>query len=244
MRLIAAQSARAGERTVHRAGIEIKLAPGWHTYWRYPGDAGVPPRFDFAGSVNVKQVNVLWPAPRRYREGELSTIGYVDHLILPLRITPQDGGKPVTLRLKFDYAVCEKLCLPVEARAELAVTGNATAHNDTLAAAEARVPKPAAVGAQAALAIRAVRKEAGDKLPRIVVDVAAPADAKVELFAEGPAPEWALPVPTPIAGAPKGLQRFSFDLDGLPPGAKPAGAALKLTAVSDQAAIEVTTHLD
>src|ERR1700704_2104124 len=80
-----------------RAGLEIRLKPGWHTYWRYPGDAGVPPRFDFAGSQNVKAVEVLWPAPRRLPEAGLDTIGYDRDVTLPLRVTPQDPAKPVTL---------------------------------------------------------------------------------------------------------------------------------------------------
>src|SRR5262245_57507317 len=61
IRLIAG-SARPGDAAPLRAGIEIRLQPGWHTYWRYPGDAGVPPRFDFSGSQNVKTVDVRWPA--------------------------------------------------------------------------------------------------------------------------------------------------------------------------------------
>src|ERR1700730_2240676 len=68
-----------------RAGIEIRLSRGWHTYWRYPGDAGVPPRFDFAGSQNVKGVEVLWPAPRRLPEARLTALGYDRDVILPLR---------------------------------------------------------------------------------------------------------------------------------------------------------------
>src|SRR5262249_31521832 len=52
-----------------RAGLEIKLDPGWKTYWRYPGDSGVPPVFDFASSENVKSVTVLWPAPQRFPDG-------------------------------------------------------------------------------------------------------------------------------------------------------------------------------
>ena len=46
-----------------RAGIEIKLEPGWHTYWRYPGNSGVPPRFNFSGSDNLKRAEVRYPAP-------------------------------------------------------------------------------------------------------------------------------------------------------------------------------------
>src|SRR5262249_59011814 len=89
---------------VLRAGIEIRLKAGWHTYWRYPGDAGVPPQFDFKQSQNVKQVVVLWPAPQRLSEDGGTSIGYINNLILPLRIAPVDRGKPVALRLKLNYA--------------------------------------------------------------------------------------------------------------------------------------------
>ena len=105
VRLIAGSSRHAAARR-RRAGIEIRVKPGWHTYWRYPGDAGVPPRFDFAGSQNVKAVDVLWPAPQAIPEEGLTVIGYTDNVILPLAVVPQNRAKPVTLRLKLDYAVC------------------------------------------------------------------------------------------------------------------------------------------
>ena len=127
-------------------------------------------------------------------------------------------SKPVTLNLKLDYAVCEKLCVPAEAKLELMLTGAETANEAALNAAEARVPKPAAVGDGGTPSIRAVRREAGSGKPRVMVDVAAPAGAPVVLFAEGPTAQWALPLPEPVAGAPAGLQRFAFELDGLPPG--------------------------
>src|ERR1051326_15721 len=102
----------AGSRTddaMARAGVEIKLAPGWKTYWRYPGDSGVPPRFDFAGSENVKSIEIMWPAPHRFSDESGITIGYKDGVIFPLRIVPQNAARPVLLRLKADYAVCEKV---------------------------------------------------------------------------------------------------------------------------------------
>ena len=77
-----------------------------------------------------------------------------------------------------------------------------------------------------------------------MVDVAAPAGLPVTLFAEGPTSQWALPLPEPVSGAPAGLQRFTFDLDGLPPGAKPDGAELKLTAVAGDKAVEAAFRLD
>ena len=227
-----------------RAGIEIRLQAGWHTYWRYPGDAGVPPRFDFAGSRNLKAVEVRYPAPRRLQEADLDTIGYDRGLILPLRVTPQDPAKPVILSVKVDYAVCEKLCVLAEARGELALKDGAASQDAALAAAEARVPRGAALGEAQALAIRQVRREDASPRPRVLVDVAAPPGAALDLFAEGPTAQWSLPVPVAIDGAPAGLKRFMFELDGAPPGTKYEGALLSLTAVSDGDAIEVPIRLD
>jgi len=233
-----------------RAGIEIRLKQGWHTYWRYPGDAGVPPHFDFAGSENVKAVEVLWPAPRRLPEAGLVAIGYDRDVILPLRVTPQDQARPVTLQVKLDYAICEKLCVPAQAKTALALTGGQSSQDVALAAAEARVPRKLALGAGpalgagAALAIRSVRREGGLDRPRLLIEVAAPRGVTVDLFAEGPTDEWALPLPVAVEGAPPGLRRFEFELDGAPPGAKYEGAIISLTAVTDGAAIEVAIHLD
>ena len=228
-----------------RAGIEIRLKEGWKTYWRYPGDSGVPPVLDFSKSQNVKAVTVLYPAPMRFPDGAGgNSIGYKGDVVLPLHVVPEDAGKPVTLNLKLDYAVCEKLCVPAEAKLELLLTGTANANDATLNAAEAQVPKRAAIGDSGTPAIRAVRREAGSGKPRVVVDVAAPAGASLTLFAEGPTPQWALPLPEPVAGASAGQQRFAFELDGLPPGEKPDGATLRLTAVSGDKAIEVGFRLD
>jgi DsbC/DsbD-like thiol-disulfide interchange protein len=242
-RLIAARVHNEAGDPVFRAGVEIRLKDGWKTYWRYPGDSGVPPVLDFSKSQNVKAITVLYPAPARFPDGAGgSSIGYQGVVILPLHVVPQDAGKPVTLGLKLDYAVCEKLCVPAEAKLELALTGAETANEIALGAAEARVPRPAKIGDGGEPAIRAVRREAGSGKPKVVVDVAA--SAPVTLFAEGPTAQWALPLPQPVAGAPAGLQRFAFELDGLPPGEKPEGATLRLTAVSGDKAIEVAFRLD
>src|SRR6201987_5980335 len=109
VRLIAG-SAGAGKAV--RAGVEIRLKSGWHTYWRYPGDAGVPPRFDFSGSQNAAQGTALWAAPQELAEAESPSIGSTDGVISPLRTTPRDPQKPVALVLKVDYAVCGQLCIP------------------------------------------------------------------------------------------------------------------------------------
>jgi DsbC/DsbD-like thiol-disulfide interchange protein len=204
MRLIGGEAAqRDGKRTL-RAGVEIKLHRGWKTYWRYPGDSGVPPRFDFSGSSNVGQVTVLWPAPMRFDDGGGASIGYVEQVVFPLHVIPADPQAPVVLRLKLDYAVCEKLCVPVDAKAELALSSRPGEHDAAIAANEARVPKRVALGAAGALAVTAVRTKAGET-PRVVVDVMGAGDPRTELFVEGPTPEWSLPLPERIAHGPAGL---------------------------------------
>jgi DsbC/DsbD-like thiol-disulfide interchange protein len=231
---------------VLRAGLEIRLKSGWHTYWRYPGDAGVPPQFDFAASQNLKRAVVLWPAPQRIEEAGGGTIGYIGNILFPLRVEPIDPAKPVLLRLKLDYAICEKLCVPAEAKAELAVGKGvfkgATSQDGALVAAEARVPRMVKLAADGPLAIKAVRREPGTARPRVLVDVVA--SGVVDLFAEGPTPQWALPLPTKVDGAPAGQQRFAFELDGLPPGASDQGVLLTFTATTADDAIEVATRLD
>jgi DsbC/DsbD-like thiol-disulfide interchange protein len=240
MRLIAGTNKSNAESL--RAGIEITLKPGWHTYWRYPGDSGVPPRFSFSGSDNVATVKVLYPAPQAITDEAGTTIGYKDGVIFPLRVFPRQKGKPVTLHLKLEYAVCEKLCVPVEARTELTLPGEAGANDAVLAAAEARVPTPVSA---AEAGLKAQRASDDKRKPLVFVDLIVPTAQPVEMFVEGPTAEWALPIPKPSQGAPVGHQYFGFELDGMPPGVDPkAPFELTFTIVKGGQATEVKTHLD
>lgn len=251
-RLIAGAASHSAETTWQRAGIEIRLDPGWKTYWRYPGDSGVPPTLDFDASENVKSVTTLWPAPQRFSDGAGGhSIGYHGDVVLPLRIVPKDATKPASLHVKLGFAVCGKLCVPAQADLGLIVSGKPSAEEPALVAAEARVPRRIPLGASTGpgggLSIRSVHREAVGTREHVVVDVAAPDGAPVDLLVEGPTPDWALPLPEPDHPAPNGapgIRRFKFDLDGLPPGARAAGATLTLTAVSPADAIEVEAHLD
>jgi DsbC/DsbD-like thiol-disulfide interchange protein len=234
----------AGSRSgaVLLGGVAIQLQPGWHTYWRTPGDSGVPPRFDFSKSDNVEAVTVLWPAPRKFDDGAGGTsLGYTQQLVLPLRIVAKNTDKPVTLRASINYAVCEKICIPVDASAELGFASVASTEDGTLSEALNAVPKPANVGDPNPLTILDVKR---DGKTNVLVDVIAPEGKDVSLFVEGPTPDWALPVPKRVEHGPPGVKRFTFELDGLPPGASADGAALKLTLVGGDRAYEFNVNLN
>ena len=234
----------AGSRsgTVLLGGVAIQLQPGWKTYWRTPGDSGVPPRFDFSKSDNIEAVTVLWPAPKKFDDGAGGTaLGYKQQVVLPLRIVAKNADKPVTLRANISYAVCDKLCIPVEAHAELAFASVASTEDGNLSDALNTVPKPANIGDPSPLTIRDVKREGKNN---VLVDVTAPEGKEVSLFVEGPTPDWALPVPRLVEQSPPGIKRFALELDGLPPGASAEGAALKLTLVGGDRAYEFNVNLN
>lgn len=94
------------------AALRLILAPGWHTYWRSPGDAGIPPQVTWAGSRNVADASFLWPVPEVLETGGMRTIGYTDQVVIPVNVTLPRAG---TARLKgtLDIGVCQDVCMPV-----------------------------------------------------------------------------------------------------------------------------------
>jgi DsbC/DsbD-like thiol-disulfide interchange protein len=130
-----------------RAGIEIKLAPNFKTYWRTPGESGVAPVVNFEGSQNLKSAEVLFPAPSIFREKSGTTIGYKDHVTWPIHIVAQDATKPVLLNVKLDYGVCEKICIPASGTAQMSLFNSQKSEFDTkITEAELNVPQKTTLG--------------------------------------------------------------------------------------------------
>lgn len=223
---------------VRHAGVELKLQPGWHTYWRYPGDSGVPPQFDFAGSDNLKTAQVLYPAPQLHRDEAGETIGYSGDVIFPIMVTPIDASRPVRLHLAMDYAVCAKMCVPASGKVSVTLPPDGAAI-PALQAAFARVPEKRS----AAAAGLTVTRGGGPK-PTVTVELPASKEP-MSVFVEGPSAAWALPIPKSAVAASAGKRAFTFALDGLPPGTDPAKPVeLTFTVVEGSRAFEVTTRLD
>lgn len=210
-------------------GVEIRLSPGWKTYWREPGEAGVPPRFEWSGSDNIQNVEVLFPAPKRFEEQGGLSVGYDASVILPIRVTPTDRDKAVRLDLTLDYAVCEKLCVP--AHGEVAFERSPDAAVDRFMSAGLEkslkaVPQSAAVNAGLTTSLTQV--EGG-----YLVAVEA-GKRKVDLFAYSKG-DWSPPVPKIRGSDEAGRSLFFVKTAKAPPGTQ-----LSLVLVSgEEGAVEI-----
>ena len=97
------------------AAIEFRLEPGWKTYWRNPGDSGLPPVFDWSGSGNLAGLDLHWPAPQAILSGDGLALGYHDRLVLPFTARPADPAQPVDLAVSVDFRLCKDICVPAHA---------------------------------------------------------------------------------------------------------------------------------
>ncbi len=152
-RLIAEQDQVDGAGEIW-LGVQIRLGPGWKTYWRNPGESGAPPRLDWSTSGNLASAKMHWPAPQRFSAFGFDSFGYHDEVVLPVLLKAAVPARAVAARLHMDYLVCAQVCIPM--RAELAldipanVTGGIGAKPEPSAFAPlirqylARVPQPSA----------------------------------------------------------------------------------------------------
>ncbi len=98
----------------HTAALQITLAPGWKTYWRAPGDAGIPPMIDFSPSENISSAKFHWPVPKVFDQGGMRSIGYESVLVIPIELAPATPGAPLRLSGRIDIGVCEEICIPLQ----------------------------------------------------------------------------------------------------------------------------------
>jgi len=215
------------------AAVEIELTGGWHTYWRTPGDAGIPPQFDFSGSENLASVKVLYPAPERYDDGTSISNVYQDGAVLPLVLSPADPAKPMTLRLAAFYGVCSEVCIPVDGTAELTVPAEPEPDaraRIAIASALGRVPQESPAEG---LAIGSISLQGETAEFSVTAEGARNAPT---VFAEGPE-GWFLPPPE-VVSQEEGSFRYRLPLQGRPQGEAISGTSLTLTAVLGGQAVE------
>lgn len=106
------------EGGTHVAALRLALAPGWKTYWRAPGDAGIPPLFDWTGSDNLSDVVISWPVPEVFHLNGMRSVGYSDVVTIPLTFRAEDASAPISVEGRIDIGVCEEICVPVSLAVE------------------------------------------------------------------------------------------------------------------------------
>ena len=129
VRLISATTA-VGDLEVIPLGVEVKLQPGWKTYWRSPGDAGFPPQVDFTGSTNVAATQFRWPIPARFQYYDLETFGYAKEVVFPIDVELERPGEPAVLRARVDMLICDDVCIPHTMNVSLDLPGGPAVPSD------------------------------------------------------------------------------------------------------------------
>jgi DsbC/DsbD-like thiol-disulfide interchange protein len=223
------------------AGIEIALPEGWTTYWRNPGDAGIPPVADFSGSKNIGATDIAFPVPTRQDDGaDTITNVYSGTVVFPVSIAIADPSKPVDLALDLHIGVCKEICVPEEFSTTLTIPAgeqDATAYAE-LTAARALIPGPDRAGE---FSIDTVTRNGGtDGRPVFRFTGTVPDAANAVVFVEGPA-DWSPYTPEYVAG-----DKPAWDIKFSRTGAKTpiAGAKFRLTIQSAGKAIDQTLTLN
>jgi DsbC/DsbD-like thiol-disulfide interchange protein len=240
-RLVASPS--GGPRGGRLAGLEVAMQDGWKTYWRMPGDGGVPPTFDWSGSVNAADINVLYPAPMRMPEAGGEVIGYKRAVLFPLEVTPQDPAKPVALKLSLELGICREICVPVTATFDLTLPppGSVATHHkatphDAVAAAIDRVPRSQAKRRPHDPELKQIAVGNAESRSRLAVSAIFHGSKDADVFVEAPDGLY-VPLPRREAQDVDGVVLFGVDLSAdLARDLK--GKTLTVTLVSETGASE------
>ena len=220
------------EGGVWQAGILVELAPEWKTYWRMPGDSGIPPQFDWAGSKNSAAIEVGFPIPRRFNDAGGETIGYHDQVVFPVFVKPQKLDAAVSLELNMFFAVCKDVCIPAKAKAGVAL--DASGANPLLDEWQKRLPRLAT--ASDSPFVTAARFDTRKNRPALVVSL----KGKVQdIFVES---ETSAYFEKPQFDS--GTGEAWLPIANLKDTAKLRGVPLKLTLSTDDSGIEQTLAIN
>ncbi len=227
------------------AGIHIKMDEGWKTYWRYPGDSGLPPRFDWSGSKNLKKALVLWPAPTRYKDSAGSSIGYKKEVIFPVLIEPKDPSQPVDLTLKMEFAVCADICIPAEANHQVKSGRDgifSRSYASLLSRYLGRVPGNGNTN-KSGLKVSDTKARLSGEAPFLSINAQFPSGAQgADLFIEGPEGFYLAPAER-VSETEDGTIKFKVDLTKGDDPSDLKGKTVTLTLVSKSAQSETTWHI-
>ncbi|MBO6725886.1 MAG: hypothetical protein JJ911_09520 [Rhizobiaceae bacterium] len=215
-----------------RATLEIRLDPGWKTYWRDPGESGIPPMVEIETPHGAADIDIGFPVPRRHHDGYSTWVGYDYSVSLALTITlPPDHGDKLSASVL--VGVCDQICIPLAAELglDLADESNAKVERLMVESAFAALPRAAETGFAAWL-----REASAD---HIVIDAEVPAADAADLFVAS-TENWVFGVPEQVASGPSPVFKVPVVLGPKSPG---AGEPISYVLVSGEDAVAGTFEI-
>lgn len=223
----------------YMAALHLNLAPHWKTYWRAPGDAGIPPQFDWSGSQNLQAVTVHWPSPDVFDFQGMQTIGYLHEVVLPVEVVPEDPARPVDLRVTVELGVCNDICMPASLTLSEALPEVLPAQDGgdpLIRAALARRPMTAAEAGVTAIGCRVEPIDKGLRITARLEMPKLPGHETVVMEAAGPV--WVSDSASRRSGGALTATADLLPARGSDYRLDPA--ALRLTVLADGHAVEIT----
>ena len=185
-RLVSAVEATGSLQQI-QLGLHLTMPAGWKTYWRSPGDAGLPARINWEGSTNLAGAEIRWPIPERFSLFGLETFGYEREVVLPIAARPATPGEAMTLAASVDYLVCKDICVPLTAQLRLELpAGPARPSEQAHLIDRFNVRVPSALTATGLAIEDVVAVGDGEKARLIVTARSDSPFAKPDLLIEGP----------------------------------------------------------
>lgn len=239
VRLVRASEANADG--MYRAGVEFRLEEGWHTYWRYPGEAGIPTEANFGSSVNLRSAELLFPAPETYSDGFSTSLVYKERVLLPLLVERTDETRPTIVNATLNFGICKDICVPGEADLSLMLPVNSLKDDDAdKLINDAFASLPIGIGDMPSQFSKLEVTGTGkDRLVTFVAEVPR-GEKQPELFVEGPAGSYH-GVPK-LVSVKKGKATWTIPFIGFPK--DQAKMDLRLTLVTKNGAFEETQVLN
>lgn len=232
MRLITA--ARPESQKID-AALEVLLETGWKTYWRSPGESGIPPFFDFAQSSNIVDAKVKFPTPFYFNEQGTEIVGYKNRVVFPIELQIGTFGKPTVLQLRTVIGICGEVCIPVQAKLSVREPGTI---GPTFDVSRALNEAAASLPSNPEEELQVVSAGWNESEPsKLSIEAQVSESSKdVQLHVEGPQ-DWYL-LPAKLVERKGNAARFLLDITDIPKDANPAATNFRFTLVADGRGIE------
>lgn len=229
-----------GDEPGHFEGaLQIEPKPGWITYWREPGDSGIPPELKLSSDSTVELTGMEFPVPKRIDNGPVRDIGYDGPVTIPLRLEGLPGSSGTILTAHAFIGLCQNICIPFQAELSLTLP-EASEPLDAFVVGEARRQLPETASGDFRVEA-AVRSQKNDALT-VTLTLPSPTEAPPQVFVTGAA--GTVYMDYEITQKAKDRVTLVMPIAGLPEKGDPEGQTWRLLAIAGERAMESPLAFD